>query len=160
MRRMIISGNGEKIMKASLLCAAALVLAGPAAAENWNTVSNSRNNAFMVQVDGIVVAGEITTVPVATVPRSGEADDYGHSVETYEFKCPSSQWRTAGIVEYGKDGLESNRIPEEGSNWEDIRPNTLPDYLKQVACNGVRADPPTWPSIKAFIDGGRVVATT
>ncbi|PZN98232.1 MAG: hypothetical protein DCF29_21125 [Alphaproteobacteria bacterium] len=137
-----------------------VVLAGSASAEDWNTVSNSRTNAFMVQVDGIVLAGEITTVSVATVPRSGDADDYGHSVETYEFKCQSSQWRTAGIVEYGRDGIETDRLPEEDGSWEPVRSNTLPDYLKQVACDGVRAEPPSWPSIKAFVDGGRVVTAT
>lgn len=146
-------------MKTSLLCGALLlVIAGPATAENWNTVSRSPNNAFMAEVDGIVVTGDITVVPVATVPRRGEATDYSHSVETYEFKCGAGQWRTAGIVEYGEDGAEADRIPEEGGSWEPIRSNTLPDFLKQVACDGSRADPPTWTSIKAFVDGGRVLS--
>lgn len=158
MWRMIISRNGEKVVKRSLICIATLfATAGAASAENWNTVSNSRNSAFMIEIDGIAVTGDITRVPVATVPRNGDAADYSHSVETYEFKCESRQWRTVGIVEYGEDGAEADRIPEEGGSWEPIRPNTLPDYLKQVACDGVRADPPTWPSIKAFIDGGRVL---
>lgn len=161
MWRMIISGNGEMVMKTSLLCGAlVMVLAGPAMAENWNTISRSPNNAFMVEVDAIVANGDITTVRLATVPRRGEASDYSHSVETYEFKCGSRQWRTAGLVEYSEDGAEAERIPEDGGSWEPIRPNTLPDYLKQVACDGVRADPPTWPSIKAFVDGGRVLAPT
>ena len=148
-------------MRTSLLCGAlVLILAGPAMAENWNTISRSPNNAFMVEVDGIVANGEITTVPLATVPRRGEATDYSHSVETYEFKCASGQWRTVGIVEYGEDGAETDRIPEEGGNWEPVRTNTLPDYLKQVACDGSRADPPTWTSIKAFVDGGRVMPPT
>lgn len=145
-------------MRTSLLCgAAALMLAGPAMAENWNTVSRTPNNAFMVEVDAIAANGEVTVVPVATVPRRGEATDYSHSVETYEFKCGAGQWRTAGIIEYGEDGAEAGRIPEDGGSWEPVRPNTLPDFLKQIACDGSRADPPTWPSIKAFVDGGRVL---
>lgn len=145
-------------MKTSLLCGAFLfVVAGPALAENWNTISRSPNNAFMVDVDAVVVNGDITVAPVATVPRRGEATDYSHSVETYEFKCGASQWRTVGIVEYGEDGAEAERIPEEGGSWEPVRPNTLPDYLKQIACDGSRANPPTWTSIKAFVDGGRVL---
>lgn len=133
------------------------VLAGPALAEDWNTISRSPNNAFMVDVDGIVANGEITTVPVATVSRRGDAADYSHSVETYEFKCGAGQWRTTGIVEYGENGIETGRYPEEGGSWEPIRANTLPDYLKQIACDGSRGTPPTWPSIKAFVDGGRVL---
>lgn len=145
-------------MKASLAFAMALLVsAGPAVAENWNTVSRTPNNAFMVEVDAVSTVGEITVVPVATVPRRGEATDYSHSVETYEFKCGAGQWRTAGIVEYGTDGAETGRIPEEGGSWEQTRANTLPDFLKQIACEGARADPPTWPSIKAFVDGGRVL---
>lgn len=158
MWRKIISGNGEMVMKTSLLVGAIVLgLAGPALAQNWNTVSRSPNNAFMAEVDAIVVTGDVTSVSVATVPRRGEATDYSHSVETYEFKCGSSQWRTAGIVEYGEDASEADRIPEEGGSWEPIRSNTLPDFLKQVVCDGMRADPPTWPSIKAFVDGGRVL---
>ncbi|MGV9010271.1 surface-adhesin E family protein [Brevundimonas sp.] len=145
-------------MKTSLLCGAFLLgLAGPAMAENWNTISRSPNNAFMVEVDGIVLNGDVTVVPVATVPRRGEATDYSHGVEIYEIKCAASQWRTAGIVEHGEDGAEVDRIPEEGGSWEPIRSNTLPDFLKQIACDGMRADPPTWVSIKAFVDGGRVL---
>lgn len=145
-------------MKTSLLFGALmLVSAGPALAENWNTVSRSPNSAFMAEVDAIANVGGTTTVLLATVPRRGEATDYSHSVETYEFKCGASQWRTAGIIEYGEDGTEADRIPEEGGSWEPIRPNTLPDFLKQVACDGVRAEPPTWPSVKAFVDGGRVL---
>jgi hypothetical protein len=145
-------------MRTSLMCAAVvLISAGPAMAENWNTVSRTPNNAFMVEVDAIVTTGEITIVPVATVPRRGDATDYSHSIETYEFKCGSGQWRTAGIVEYGEDGAETDRIPEEGGSWEAVRANTLPDFLKQIACEGARADPPTWPSVKAFVDAGRVL---
>lgn len=158
MWRKIIFGNGEIVMKTSLLCGAlVLVMAGPALAENWNTISRSPNNAFMVEVDGMMVNGEITTVPVATVPRRGEATDYSHTVETYEIKCGARQWRTAGLVEYGEDGAEADRIPEEGAPWEPIRSNTLPDFLKQVACDGMRADPPTWTSIRAFVGGGRIL---
>lgn len=146
-------------MRTSLLCGAAafLMLAGPAAAENWNVISRTANNALMVDVDATAVTGEITTIPMATVPRRGEAGDYSHSVETYEFNCGAGQWRTVGIIEYGGDGAETDRIPEEGGSWEPIRANTLPDFLKQIACDGSRADPPTWPTVKAFVDGGRVL---
>lgn len=145
-------------MRVSLLCGAfLLVCAGPVMAENWNSVSRSPNNAFMIEVDSIVVTGDVTIVSVATVPRSGDATDYSHSIETYEFNCNAGQWRTAGIVEYGEDGSEADRVPEEGGSWVPIRANTLPEYLKQIACDGMRAAPPTWPSIKAFVDAGRVL---
>ena len=145
-------------MRMSLLyVVVALALGGPTTAEDWNAVSRGQNNAFMVNVDAIAITGEITTLSLALVPRTGEATDYSHSIEIYEFRCPDDQWRTAGIVEYGEDGTETNRIPEENGSWDATRPNTLPNILKQIACDGVRATPPTWPSIKAFVEGGRVL---
>ena len=145
-------------MKTSLLFAAAgLALAGPASAETWNTISRGQTSVFMVDVEAIVVSGDITTEALAAVPRIGQPTDYSHSIETYEFKCADDQWRTAGIVEYADDGAEDSRIPEENGSWEATRPNTLPNFLKQFACDGVRATSPTWPTIKTFIEGGRVL---
>lgn len=141
------------------LAAGLIVLAlgaAPAAAESWHPYSRSPNNVFMADVDSIAVNGDVTSVRVAFAPRAGPPGDYSHTVETYEFQCGSrSKWRTAGIVEYGPDGAEMDRYPEEGSPWEDIRPNTSPEYLEQIVCKGARAQPPIWPSIKAFVDAGR-----
>jgi hypothetical protein len=36
-----------------------------------------------------------------------------------------------------------------------VRANTSPDYLEQVVCDGSRAQPPIWPTIKDFVDAGR-----
>lgn len=142
-------------MKAILFGLVLLSAATPALAESWHPFSRSQNNAFMADVDSIAVNGDVTAIHVATAPRAGESGDYSHSVETYEFKCAAGQWRTAGVVEYGPDGAEMERYPEEGATWEATRPGTMPEYLKTIACNGARAEPPIWPTIKAFIDAGR-----
>ena len=126
-----------------------------AAAETWNSFSRSPNNVFMADSDSIVVTGEVTSVRVATTPLRGDPGDYSHSIEVYEFQCASGKWRTAGVTEFGPDGAEIGAYPEEGAAWEDARPRTLPDYLKQIACEGARAQPPTWPTIQAFVDAGR-----
>ena len=128
----------------------------PAAAESWHPYSRTPNNVFMADVDSITVNGEITSVLVATAARAGDAGDYSHTVETFEFRCGErSTWRTAGMVEYGPDGAEMGRYPEDGAAWEDVRPNTSPDYLEQIVCDGSRAQPPIWPTIKDFVDAGR-----
>ena len=143
-------------MKRILIGAGALLIAaGPAAAENWNSYSRSANNVFMADVDSITSTDGVTSVVIAMVPLRAEAGDYSHSLETYEFQCDRARWRPAGVVEIGPDGAELDRFPEEGAAWEPVRPNTMPDYLKQIACDGSRADPPTWPTIRAFIDAGR-----
>ena len=98
-----------------------------AAAETWHSYSRSAGSVFMADVDSIVVEGEITRVLVATVARTGDAGDYSHTIETFEFQCGSnSRWRTAGMVEYGPDGAEMGRYPEEGAEWELVRANTSP----------------------------------
>ena len=133
----------------------ALALGAPAAAETWQAYSRSASNAFMADADSIVSDAGITSIKVATVPRAGEAGDLSHSVETYQFRCDAEQWRTAGVVEYGPDGSEAGQYPEEDAAWEPVRPNTMPNYLKEIACDGARAVPPHWPSIQAFIEAGR-----
>lgn len=145
----------KHLASGSIILALALG-AAPAAAETWHPFSRTPNNVFMADVDSIAVNGEITSVLVATASRAGDAGDYSHSVETFEFQCGAhGKWRTAGIVEYGPDGVETDRYPEDGAAWEEIRPNTLPDYLEQIVCDGSRAQPPIWPTIKAFVDAGR-----
>ena len=140
---------------AVLLGVAVMALGGPAAAETWQAFSRSANNAFMADADSIATVDGVTSIKVATVPRAGEPGDFSHSVETYEFRCGASQWRTAGVVEYGPDGTEAGQFPEEGASWEPARANTMPHYLKEIACDGARAVPPHWPSIRAFVEAGR-----
>lgn len=142
-------------MRAVLIGLAVVSIATPTVAETWNSFSRSANNVFMADVDSIAVNGDITSLKVATTPRNGDPGDYGHSVEVYEFQCGTGKWRTAGLVEYGPDGAELERFPEEGAAWESTRPGTIPETLKAIACDGTRGVPPTWPSIQAFVDAGR-----
>jgi len=109
----------------------------------------------MADVDSIVENGDVKSVRVVTAPRAGAPGDYSHSIETYEFKCASRNWRTAGMVDYGPDGAEAGAYPEEGAEWETVRPNTAPAFLSDIVCEGSRAQPPIWATIKDFIDAGR-----
>ncbi|KQY85051.1 surface-adhesin E family protein [Brevundimonas sp. Root1423] len=140
------------VLSLAVLAAGAVT---PAAAESWHPFSRSPNNVFMADVDSIVANGNVTSVRVVTAPRRGEPGDYSHSIETYELQCATGKWRTAGVVEYGPDGAETERYPEEGAAWEDVRPNTSPEFLTKIVCEGTRAQPPVWATIKAFVDAGR-----
>lgn len=143
-------------MRTILLALAALgAAASPACADTWNAYSRSVNNVFMAETDAILTNAGVTVIRVATVPLRGEAGDYSHSVETYEFDCGARKWRTAGVLEFGPDGAELDRFPEDNAAWEAVRANTMPDFLKQIACDGARAEPPTWTSVQAFVDAGR-----
>ena len=141
-------------MKAVLTGLAFLGFATPAAAETWHAFSRSANAAYMADVDAIVVEGEITRIPLAIVPLRGEAGDFSHTIDVYEFRCGPKQWRSPVSVEYGPDGAEAARYPDE-SDWLNARDGTIPGILKEVACDGVRANPPTWPTVRAFIEAGR-----
>ena len=135
---------------------AGLAISTPASAETWNPFSRSANSVLMADTDSIVVSGDITSLHMATAALDGEPGDYSHSIETYEFQCAArGKWRTTGVIEYGPDGAELDRYPEEGMEWESPRAGTIPEYLKQIACDGSRSTPPLWPSIKAFVDAGR-----
>jgi len=140
---------------AALLGVVAFALGGPAAAETWQVFSRSVNNAFMTDPDSITTEEGVTSIKVATVPRDGESGDLSHSIETYQFRCDADQWRTAGVIEYGPDGGEAGQYPEEDAAWEPLRRDTMPNYLKEIACEGARAVPPHWPTIQSFIEAGR-----
>ena len=144
-------GLREIDMKAILTGLAILGLATPAAAESWHAFSRSANSAYMADVDAIVVEGDITRIQLAIVPLRGEAADASHTIDTYEFRCGSNQWRSIVSVEYGPDGTEAGRYPEEG-DWLGARDGTIPGILKEIACDGVRANPPFWPTIRAFVE--------
>lgn len=130
-------------------------VATPAMAEDWHIYSRSQTSIFMAEVDSIRTAGDVTSMLVGRAPRQGDAGDYSHTTEMYEFRCTPKQWRTAGQVEYGPDGAELERYPEEGAAWEPARANSIPDQLREIACEGARANPPSWPNVKAWVDAGR-----
>lgn len=140
----------------SLTALAALTgLAGPAFAENWNPYSRTEVRAYLADTDSIATADGITSIRAATTSMNSPAGDLSHTRETYQFQCSAGKWRTAGSTEYEPDGSEGETYPEDGAEWESIRPNTVPEFLKQIACDGARAQGQTWPTIQAFIAAGR-----
>lgn len=138
-------------MKAILTGLAVLAFASPAAAESWHVFSRSANSAYIADVDAIVEEGGVTRVRLAIVPLRGEAGDFSHTVDTYEFRCGSNQWRSPLSVEFGPDGAEAAQYPDD-SDWLSARNGTIPGILKEIACDGVRATPPHWPTINAFVE--------
>lgn len=144
-------------MKVAMLASAvALIVATPAAAETWQSVSRTSANIYLVEVDGIATDGEVTSLRMATVPRDGPAGDYSYSVETYQFRCAGDgQWRTAGIIDYGPDGAEAGQIPEVDAEWIAVRAGTVPASLKGIACGAARSTAAPYPTIQAFVDAGR-----
>lgn len=138
-----------------LLAAAGLIaaVATPAAAEDWNPVSRSAQYIYMVDGDSVASAGADTTVLLARAPISGAARAY--RVQTYAFNCPANQFRITREVNYGDDGAETDAFDDAEAAFEDVPRNSMIESIKEVACDGNRAEPPTYPSIAAFLDSRR-----
>ena len=124
------------------------------AAEDWHPFSRSAAKAYLADV-GHIGQGDVVTIRMARVSLNAPAPgNYSYIADEYEFQCAAGQVRTVASNEYGPDGVAFDRY-EDASPWEDIPDRSLDAYLKALACDGDRATPPTWPSIKAFIDAGR-----
>jgi hypothetical protein len=122
--------------------------------EDWNPFSRSAVKVYMANVNGFVTTGDVVSVTVAKVPLDGRPGDYSYAADQIEMRCSAKQSRLAYSIEYGPNGVQTDRFddPEE---WAPYAPETRDAYLAQLVCDGDRASPPTWPSIKAFIDAGR-----
>lgn len=139
-------------MKRTIILACAMTaVSGPALAENWNAFSHSTTTAYMADVDSIMTLDDVVSIEMAAVPLQGDAGDYSYRIDTYQFKCSAGVWRAPMSVEYGPDGAKAGEYPDN-SDWEAAHDGAISGTLKQIACDGARANPPTWPSIKAFID--------
>lgn len=145
-------------MKFTLILAAVLATtaATPALADqDWHAYSRTTLRAYLADVGSITISEGLTSIRAASVPMTSPAGDLSHSEETYQFDCSRSKWRTAGASDYAADGSEDGNYPEDGAAWEDLHSNTVPDFLKQIACDGSRSSGTTFPSIRAFIEAGR-----
>lgn len=129
--------------------------AGGVSAQEWHSISRNAERVYLADVGGMGVVDDVTTIMVARVGRRPSSPtDYSYTADEYAYKCATNQVRPGASVEYGEDGTETNRF-EDGGDWETVRPDTLDAFVKQVACDGERANPPVFPSIRAFMDAGR-----
>ncbi|NBW09475.1 MAG: hypothetical protein EBR82_15775 [Caulobacteraceae bacterium] len=124
------------------------------AGEDWNPFSRSAVKIYMTDVNSFTTAGDITHAKVARVPLDAAAGDHSYAVDEIEMRCAAKQSRTVTTTEYGPDGVQSDRY-DTGEDWGPYAAESRDGYLSQIVCDGDRANPPTWPSIKAFIDAGR-----
>ena len=137
------------------LCAAGLIagLAAPAAAEDWNPFSRSSQYIYLADADSIASVGADTTILVARAPVAKTARAY--RIETYAFNCGAGQFRITRTVEYGDDGAEVDAFDDTAAEYESVPRNSLIEAAKEIACDGNRAEPPTYPSIAFYLDGRR-----
>lgn len=129
--------------------AAGLAAAGPAVAEDWNPISRSSQHIYLADGDSVVQTGAETTILVARASLAG--GDRAYRVQTYAFRCDARQFRMIRTAEY-ENGAEVDAYDEDGAEFEAVPRNSLVEAIKEVACDGNRAEPPTWPSMAAYLD--------
>jgi hypothetical protein len=142
-------------MKCALITAVVLATtATPVLAEDWHVYSRTATRAYLADVDSIATVDGVTTIRTASVPTTSPAGDLTHSEAVYQFECAAAKWRMTVTSEYEADGTHEE-YPEEGVEWDSVRPDTVPDFVKQVACEDSRSSGTTFPSIQAFTEAGR-----
>lgn len=129
--------------------------AGAVSGQEWQTISRNDERVYLVDVGNMSQIDDVTVIMVARVSRKpASATNYSYTADEYSYRCRTNEVRPGASIEYGEDGTETNRF-EDGGEWESVRPDTLDAFVKQVACDGDRANPPFWPSIRAFMEAGR-----
>ena len=125
------------------------------AGQDWNAVSRSATRVYMVDVNSLKTMGDVTSITLARVPLSPETPgDQTHVTVEMEYRCRAKESRALAETEHDATGAPMERF-EMGEAFTPYDAQSLDSYVAVVACEGARAAPPTYPSIKAFIDAGR-----
>ena len=125
------------------------------AGQDWNAVSRSATRVYMVDVSSLKITGDVTSIILARVPLNAETPgDQTHVTVEMEYRCGAKESRALAETEHDAAGAPMERF-EMGETFTPYAAKTLDSYIATVACEGARAEPPTFPSIKAFIDAGR-----
>lgn len=132
------------------------VAAAPAiAAEDWNPVSRSATRVYMVDVRSIHANGDVSTINLARVPLNKPSPaDHSYTLVAMEFRCAAKQSRAVSETDHDEAGVALDALTT-GEEFSPYSAETLDGFIAAVVCDDARAEPPTFPSIAAFIDAGR-----
>ncbi|MBB5772169.1 hypothetical protein HNP47_002173 [Brevundimonas vesicularis] len=137
---------------AAILAMAAI--ASPSAAESWAAFSRSDATVYLVDVDALTPVDGVATTRMARVPARGEATNLSHETEEVMVRCSDGQSRSGATVTYGADGAETDRYSED-TPWEATPAGGIYGAIKSFACEDMRPQTAAFPTIQAFIAGGR-----
>ena len=137
---------------AAILATAAI--ASPSAAESWAAFSRSDATVYLVDVDALTPVDGVATTRMARVPARGEATNLSHETEEVMVRCSDGQSRSGATVTYGSDGAETDRYSED-TPWEATPAGGIYGAIKSFACEDMRPQTAAFPTIQAFIAGGR-----
>ena len=140
-----------------ILAATATIAAAPATAmaESWARFSTTDRTAYLVDLDTLSPTDGLAKTRIARVPLGEDASERGHEVEELTVRCTDKQFQSGATISYGPDGAEIDRYTEE-TPWEPARDGTLYANVVSFVCEDMRpADATSYPTLQAFIEGGR-----
>lgn len=123
--------------------------------EEWVQFSNNDRTIYLIDLKSFKPVGDAITARVARVPTQGDASNLTHRVDEYEIKCRGNQARMMVEIEFDDKGIEVERYPEAGAEFETLLPTSLPAYFKNMPCEGARPNGAAADSVQAFIARGR-----
>lgn len=133
---------------------ATAAIASPSAAESWAAFSRSDATVYLVDVDALAPVDGVATTRMARVPARGEATNLSHETEEVMVRCSDGQSRSGATVTYGADGAETDRYSED-TPWEATPAGGIYGAIRSFACEDMRPQTAAFPTIQAFIAGGR-----
>jgi hypothetical protein len=142
------------IAKLTVLSLGVLAAASPVAAETWTRFSATDKTVYIVDLDTLAATDGVATVRFARVPAQGDATDLSHEVEEVAIRCSDGQSRTVATISHGPDGAETDRYAEE-SAWDATPSGGVYGGLKSFACEDMRPQGRSFPTIAAFVADGR-----
>ncbi|CAN5149765.1 hypothetical protein BH09PSE1_BH09PSE1_19840 [soil metagenome] len=124
--------------------------------EDWNAVSRSTTRVYLVDVNSIKVSGDVSAITLARVPLHPAATtDHSYTLVELEYRCAAKQSRAVAETDHDEAGVALDRL-ETGDDFDAYNTDSLYGFIGAVVCDDARASPPTFPSIAAFMDAGRV----
>ncbi|CAN5117449.1 hypothetical protein BH10PSE1_BH10PSE1_33990 [soil metagenome] len=131
--------------------------AAPAApvGEDWNVISRSATRAYLVDVNSIKTAGDVSSANMVRAPLNPASPaDKSYTLVEVEYRCAAKQSRSVAEIDHDEAGAALDRA-ETGEEFEAYGADSLFGFIGSIICDSARAAPPTYQSITAYFDAGR-----
>jgi hypothetical protein len=124
--------------------------AGP----QWKVFSRSGQSNYLIDLSSVRPEGEELRVSIARVANAGDAGNYAHVVDIFGIRCAAAETQVLSSTEVFEDG-EGSETFETGEPWTAVRPRSLDEAIKDLACDDLVPSGAAHASIRAYIDAGR-----
>lgn len=125
-----------------------------AAGPEWWTFSRGDTRSYLIDVHSVQKTGDELTVSIARVPRDKAAGDYSHTIDQFGIRCRARQSHVVTSSDAFEDGVPEEAVTTD-EPWEAIVRGSVDEGIHQIACDDMRPEPPSYDSVKAYIDAGR-----